>query len=40
MVSLCAVVFPTGCLGWDLGVESVSDGFPAYSYQEEKNQWS
>ena len=28
----CAVLFPAGCLGWDLGLnESVSEGFLTYS---------
>ena len=32
MASLCAVLFPTWCLGWDLGRnESVSEGFLTYS---------
>ena len=30
----CAVLFPAGCLGWDLWdlIESVSGGFPSYSH--------
>ena len=32
MASFCAILFPTRCLGQDLGLESVSEGFPTYSY--------
>ena len=38
MASVCAVLFPVGCLGWDLGlvIESVSEGFLTYSYHSIK----
>ena len=32
MVSFCAVLFPTGCLEILNLIESVSEGFPSYSY--------
>ena len=31
MASFCAVLFHTRCLGLDLGLESVSEGFLTYS---------
>ena len=30
IASFCSVLFPTRCLGGDLGLKSVSEGFPTY----------